>query len=268
MSRRVLAVLLAAGTDCVLTTDLDGFTIPPSANDPDGRSQAESGAIADVESGAAPNEAGATSEAGIDADLLFADDFNRGDGPVANGWIEGKPGRYAIVDGRIPVVGDGFGFQTDYLYRPATAELDLEVSIEFTPHALPPEYPQVHLRASPSKSQCYAVGIPEDTKAFFWGRCAPNGDFADLGSQSLSEEIVIGRTYRLSLAVSGTMPVHLVMTLERSDNGVFKTIGLAASDDSAPERVTAPGMFGISADTNPNWDYDNFRATKLTKPGR
>jgi hypothetical protein len=268
MSRRLVAVLLAAGTGCVLTTDLDGFTTPPPAAGSD--AGPESGAetvVADPEAGTTATEAEAGTDGG--APILFHDDFDRPDGPVGNGWIQGDAARYEIVNDEVPVTGGGFAFQSDYLYRPASPDaLDIEASIEFTLRSLPPELPQVHVRVTREKSHCYAVGVPAND-SFFWGRCAPQGDFDQMGAQDLSEELAVGKTYRLSIAATGTNPVHLVMKVERAGaGGTFTPIGVAEADDATPKRVAETGMFGISANGDPNYTYDDFLALKATAPSR
>lgn len=268
MSRRLLAGLFGLVScsilgACLLTTDLDGFHDPKSATDagPDtGKSTlTDPDAQTGVEAGGTD---GGNGDAG-DANVLFTDDFNRANGPVGNGWLDPKAS-YRIEDDHLPVNGNGWGFQANTLYQPKRADaLNVKASVEYTPLSLPPNYPQVHVRAQPGDDfKCYAVGIPQDDTIFF-GRCAPGGNFTDLGDQKLDENVVVGRTYRLSISTTGTSPVHLTMTLERKTDRGFMIIGQKSVDDAAAERVTEPGAFGISGDTNPNWVYDNFVITKI-----
>src|SRR4051794_40748850 len=102
MSRRSFAVLLAAGTGCVLTTDLDGFSSPPQ-NGADSQSPAESGMMTDgsADAGTTPTNDAAASDAAPDSNVVFSDDFNRADGPVGNGWLD-PGGRYKIEQGHVP----------------------------------------------------------------------------------------------------------------------------------------------------------------------
>lgn len=254
---------LAGG--CLLTTDLDSLS--------DGRGDASSGGPGEggLESGASssgsssgPDSGGDAAEAGpSDPDLVFADDFDREDGPVGNGWTD-PLGRYVIRNHQVPVVGDGYSFQETYLYRSSSVEArDLAVSIELTPLGLPAVFPQVHLRATPGEQfVCYAAGIPFSDSVFFMGRCTPGGNFSTLGEQTLSENLVIGQTYRLTIAATGTDPVHLRATLEKKTKTGFVEIGRKEVDDVSPDRVVEAGMFGVSANGTTNYVYDNFVARR------
>ena len=260
---------LAAG--CLLTTNLDDLagsgtgskdagpdgtqTQPPTDGNRDAQSSGSDASLS--------NDAG--DGGGTDPNLLFADDFNRADGPVGNGWLDPKSS-YRIEDNHLPISGSGFGFQADTLYRPKTdAVRDIKASIEFTPLSMPPNYPQVHVRAQPGDNyKCYAVGIPQSDNSFFFGRCAANSNFVSLADLALTENILAGRTYRLSISATGASPVHLIATLERKTESGFSVIGQKAIDDGDPDRVMEAGQYGISADSSPNWIYDNFVATKAS----
>lgn len=39
--------------------------------------------------------------------LIFADDFNRADGPVGNNWLDGRGGTDTIVSGALQITGYG-----------------------------------------------------------------------------------------------------------------------------------------------------------------
>lgn len=273
MSRRWLAAALSGLSlgACALTTDLDGLHDPSSGADdsgPDGRSSEGGPEPADADaSSAADASTDASADAStVDPSILFQDDFNRPDGPVGNGWVDAKNG-YAIVDNRIPITASSWLFQSNTLYRPAAADTrDIEVSIEFTPLAVPPSYPQVHIRAQPGDHyRCYAAGIPRSDNAFFFGRCAPGNNFVSLADQTLSENILVGRTYRLSISAFGDSPVHLVARLERKTDTGFVILGQTIYDDTSADRVREAGMYGISGDTDPNWIYDDFVARKVTE---
>jgi hypothetical protein len=256
---------LAAG--CLLTTNLDGFDAPVAA---DGAAKptptpAPPDATTETSTGLDASPLADASESGApDPNLLFADDFNRADGPVGNGWLDPKSA-YRIEDNHVPISGSNYCYECNTLYRPQTDDArDIKASIEFMPLSMPPSYPQVHVRAQPGDNyKCYAVGVPQTDSSFFFGRCAPANDFSSLGDQALTEKIVAGRTYRLSISAAGTNPVHLVMLLERKTDNGYSVIGKKEYDDADPNRVTEPGMYGISADTTPDWIYDNFVATKV-----
>lgn len=258
-----LGLFVAVGA-CSLTTDLDGFHDPQVGPGDSGASSLDGGHLPLADAGAE----GTTDAGPIDgggSNVLFRDDFNRANGPVGNGWLDPTKS-YRIEDNHLPVNGSGWAFQTNTLYQPKRDDaLDIKASVEYTALALPPNYPQVHIRVRPGASyECYAVGIPQDNVIFF-GRCAPQNNFISLGDQTLTENIVVGRTYRLSISAKGTSPVHLTMELERKTDDGFALIGHHEADDNAPERLGEPGAFGVSGDSSPNWVYDNFVVTKLTE---
>jgi hypothetical protein len=253
--------LVAVAVGCTLTTDLDGLT-SSGVTTPD--SAAIDASVVDT----GTNDGGQHGDAGLgdaSADARFVDDFNRADGPLGNGWLEGVPGTYLIKSNGVSVQGAGLGFEKNYAYRPADpAFRDIEASIEFTPTSLPPSYPQVQARATPGAAFTgYAAAVSDATDKINWGRGRPGDVFFQLGETTLSEAIVVGERYRLALSVSGVSPVHIAITLERATVDGWTAIGGGATDDTANDRITEAGMFGFSVDGDPNYTFDNFVAAQL-----
>lgn len=253
----MIAPLLVGG--CILATDLDGFSRPASS--PDAASPIDSGPANDA---AAQGNADADAAPGVDGGVTWTDDFNRTNGGVGNGWIEGKPNIWSIEGNQLKVFGAGLDYTQHWLYRPAAEQLrDLFASVEFTPTDSPPSFPQVHVRAIVEPHRCYAVGVPLDAKKIFWVRATP-GKTTTLGEVGLSEPIVVGRRHRLTIGAFGQSPVEIAAKIEReSGDGVWTVIGTGSTSDISDERISGPGVFGVSANTIPNYTYDNFTVTGL-----
>jgi len=214
-----------------------------------------------------------SNDASPDAAYSFADDFNRADGAIGNGWIAKSPG-FDLASGH--VVRDNVS-SLDFLdllvHRPSTeAVLDVHASMEVVPSGLDGgsgSWEQLHVRVQPSTVD--AISRLDDYMLFPHGGGATSIDigrnrivtsaYTILTTFQLAAPLTAGLTYRFTLAATGTSPVVLFGSVERFDAPSWTLIGSATTQDLDANAITTPGVVGFSAsnsDPTGAFTYDEF----------
>ena len=71
---------------------------------------------------------------------------------------------------------------------------------------------------------------------------------------------MVGQSYRLSLQVTGTNPVHLVGSLSKLDGTVVAAI---TTNDATGKRITRAGSVGFGSSAAIGGRWDDFRRVTL-----
>jgi hypothetical protein len=247
---------------CVAAVDFNSFTKGSDAG------ASSSSGVNGGSSSSSSSSSGATNSDGGGTDgganpTSFYDDFNRPDGPVGNGWLTNSPNVWRISGNSLDIRGSGLDFQADHLYRPLNPSWrDVTVSVEIVLTGLPPDFPQIHARTTPSSDYpgyLCALTDDADSKTLAWGRQSGNDQFDIYSTVTLNETLQTNVTYRMTFTVTGDNPVHFSAQLARKTmNGTFKPIGSGESDDTNDNRISTAGQVGLSTYNNGNYSYDEL----------
>lgn len=264
MVRAPFAIVCVALGGCLATTDLSGFSTPPTT--PDASGDAADGGGSSTSEDGGPRDATA-GDAGDDAGLgpTFFDDFSRLDGPVGNGWIEKMSGVFTLAGGRL-VVKD-CDYRDSLLLRPISeAARDVDSSVEFVYRSAPSDDPALALRiqaatlATPRSFCAYGIFV-DDGQSLTISR--QDGDsFAVLANHSFAQTLARNRTYRLKASVRGAPP-QLTGVVELLDGTTWTEIARAQFNDTSNRRIDEAGLIGLQGDDTVSFDFDNFEYTRL-----
>jgi hypothetical protein len=209
-----------------------------------------------------PDDAGLDASGEAAAALpTFFDDFARADGTIGNGWIEKAAGKYGLIAGAAQQKQNGI-YRNGFVSRPAAenaVDVLLQAKVTFP---VATADPCIFARIQPGSdapNTFYAYSAyPDGANNFYVSRDDGN-TFTDMGSSIISPPLVVGETYRISLQVTGTNPVHLVGSLSKPDGTVLASV---SANDASPKRIMTAGSvgFGSSASLNGRWD-DFHRVT-------
>lgn len=274
------AALLAAcnmlsGADS-LTTEPDALEQPQVSAPPPSGSSGSSGSSGTSTRPHEPpgaTDAGVTSlppdEGGIDAASeaastlpTFLDDFARPDGMIGNGWIEKTSGAFALQNVAVQQSQSGI-YRNLFNSRPATEDtLDVLVQVTVT-FPVSTADPGVFARIQPGSNVnnhfvAYSV-YPDGANDLYVSRDDGNL-FVDQGSSVISPPLVVGQSYRLSLQVTGTNPVHLVGSLAKLDGTVLATI---TANDASGKRLATAGSVGFGSSVSVPGRWDDFKRITL-----
>ncbi|MDB5213307.1 MAG: hypothetical protein JWO86_1234 [Myxococcaceae bacterium] len=186
----------------------------------------------------------------------FVDDFARTDGPIGNGWIEKTAGAFALSAGAVQQSQMGI-YRNLFNSRPASEDaLDVLVQVTVTfpvATADPGLFARIQPGSATTANHFVAYSVYADGANDLYVSRDDGNAFVDQGSSVISPPLVAGESYRLSLQVTGTNPVHLVGSLSKLDGTVLATI--TANDASAKKIATAGSVgFGSSVSVPGRWD--------------
>jgi hypothetical protein len=275
------AALLAA---CNMLSGADGLSAEPYAveqpqvSTPPSGSSGTSGTSGSSGTSTRPHDppatdAGVTSlppdEGGIDAASeaaamlpTFVDDFARADGQIGNGWLQKTGGAFALNAGAVKQTQSGI-YRNLFNSRPAPENaLDVLVQVTVT-FPVSTADPGLFARIQPGSDVvdhfvAYSV-YPDGANDLYVSRDDGNV-FVDQGSSVISPPLVVGQSYRLSLEVTGTNPVHLVGSLSQLDGTVVATI---TANDASAKRLPTPGSVGFGSSASVNGRWDDFKRITL-----
>jgi hypothetical protein len=211
------------------------------------------------------------------APVMFADNFQRADGPLGNGWTEKTPNTFAISSNLVVRTDFSNDYRDLFVSRPANEDqLDATVTMQFTVGHLPPGYPQIHVRV---QRTTIATSNTLDGYLLYIDGVAGNGLVqADVTRQHgtvlptplatfpLSPPLAQGQTYRLRLSVRGTAPVQLDAAVDLVTGPTFTMIGGIQMLDSDPTAVVDAGAVGFDAgqpEAANYYTYDEFTYVAL-----
>jgi hypothetical protein len=210
-----------------------------------------------------PDEGGidAASEAAA-ALPTFDDPFARPDGLLGNGWISKTSGAFMLVGGGAQQSANGI-YRNLFNSRPASEDaLDVLVQVTVT-FPVATADPGLFARIQPGSDVVnHFVGYsvyPDGANDLYVSRDDGNV-FVDQGSSVISPPLVVGQSYRLSLQVTGTNPVHLVGTLSQLDGTVLATI---TANDASIKRIATPGSVGFGSSVSVGGRWDDFKRITL-----
>lgn len=265
------AVLGVGG--CSLFVSLDGLsdgTDASTSGDAANGSDAPSDALSS-DSGN-KNDATAT-DASTGADANFLDDFNRPNSTsIGNDWMEKTPAAFSLSNDAVLRGAFGtFNYADGLAYRPPGEDLeDCQISIEVAFAADAGGYPQIHARvqedtvAQAGNLDSYLLYLSSATMATV-SRTRGATNLSDLSSATLTEPLVASERYRLTLRVSGKLPVSIFGTVEHFESGAWTLIGQASALDTDPTQLDDAGTVGFSSTTDDvdHYSYDNFTRTPM-----
>lgn len=271
------AALLAA---CNALSGADGLSVGPAGVD-----EAEIGVPTTSKSDASTGEPSrphdtATTDAGspppdldsggIDAASeaaaqlpTFLDTFSRADGtPIGNGWVEKSPGKFALVNGAVQQKQTGI-YRNLFVSRPAfenVTDVLLQTTVTFSASTADP---CLFARIQPGSevtNTFYGYSVYADGPADLYVSRDDGSAFTDMGSSIISPGLTVGRSYRLSLQVTGTNPVHLVGSIAALDGTVLATI---TANDGSNKRISSAGSVGFGSSAALNGRWDDFKRVTL-----
>jgi hypothetical protein len=262
------AVLGVGG--CSLFVSLNGLSNGDDTSAGDASTNAD-GNVADT---LTTTDASADANVSADGSNVFLDDFNRPDSVLlGNGWIEKQSSAYSLTSNGVLRAAFGtFNYVDGIAYRPPGEDIgDTEISIELTFASSVGGYPQIHARvqedtvAMAGSLDSYLVYIPNSTTTATVSRTRGAMNLSDLSTMTLTETLVVGERYRLTLRVIGKGPVSLLGMVEHFESGAWKLIGETSALDSDPTQLDDAGTVGFSASTDDtdHYRYDNFMRTPL-----
>lgn len=259
-----------------LTSEPDGVEQPQVSSPPGSSGTSGTGDTADAARVHDPPSAsdGAvtplpTDEAGIDAASeaaaalpTFLDNFARPNGDIGNSWIQKTAGAFALVDGTVQQSQGGI-YRNLFNSRPASEDvLDVlaQVTVTFPVTTADPGLFARIQAGSDVVNHFVAYSVyPDGANDLYVSR--DDGDvFVDQGSSVISPPLVVGQSYRLSLQVTGTNPVHLVGSLSLLDGTVVATI---TANDASDKRITTAGSVGFGSSASVNGRWDDFKRVTL-----
>lgn len=210
---------------------------------------------------------GGSSSTGGASSVVFFDDFNRADDPdIGNGWVEKTPDAFALINDEVLKGNSSAIYRDHFVYRPLGENLlDVEVAAEIVINALPPQFPQVCVRAT-------KVTVPDELDAYCLYLSGSNSanlvrqkddTFGNtLESPSLSTPLVVGERYRLTLEATGTNPVMLNALVEHDTSSGWVTLASMTHADGDASAFTTPGAVGfLGSLAGQHFAVDNFRRT-------
>lgn len=263
------AVLGVAG--CSLFVSVDGLSDGSAADASVDGSDSDTSVDASTAS-----DTGTSPDANDGAPVAFLDDFNRPDAPlIGNGWIEKTASAFSLDSDsvlRAPAEDGGPNYPDFVAYRPIAEDIaDSQISVELVFSSAITGYPQIHSRiqentvSAVGNLDSYLFYIPADPKTATLSRTRGLENLSDLTTATLTESLVPGERYRLSLRVSGANPVSLLGTVEHFTGGAWQMIGQTSFLDTDPSRLDDAGSVGFSAsaDDTDRYRYDNFMRTPL-----
>lgn len=268
------AALLAA---CNMLSGADGLTSGPDAIEQpqvsappmgtsggDGSSRPHDPPATDSGATTLPPDDGGIDAASEAAAQLptFVDDFARTDGLLGNGWISKTAGAFTLTSGGVQQGQSGI-YRNLFNSRPASEDaLDVLVQATVT-FPVTTADPGVFARIQPgSEVNNRFLGYslyPDGANNLYVSR--DDGTmFIDQGSSVISPPLVVGESYRLSLQVTGTNPVHLVGSISHLDGTVLATI---TANDASPKRIATAGSVGFGSSVALNGRWDDFKRITL-----
>jgi hypothetical protein len=147
--------------------------------------------------------------------------------------------------------------------RPATEDaLDVLVQVTVTVPAVTAD-PGLFARIQPGSQQLnhfYGYSVYADGANDLYVSRDDGNLFVDQGSSVISPPLVVGQSYRLSLQVTGTSPVHLVGSISQLDGTVLATI---TANDASAKRISAAGSVGFGSSVSVNGRWDDYKRITL-----
>jgi len=162
----------------------------------------------------------------VSSGLLFADQFDRADGAIGNGWL-GDTGNFRLVSGEL--VADGYT-GTKTIYQPTSLQ-DVMLAWMMRENSDSFIESKAILRYDPATGNCYQMNVWGDGKLYI--HKIVGGSPTQLGSGQVS---VGGSNCRLSFAAIGTNPTVLAV----GQGGILKK---EVSDSEAT--LQTAGYFGF-----------------------
>ena len=229
------------------TSGASGPTARDHAPAPDASSSGSPGT-----SDAAPDDAGTSVDAGPPA---FADDFQRPNGTLGNGWITKTAGTFSLVNGAAQQSQTGI-YRNLFVSRPSAENVRdvlVQATVTFPTMTSDPCLFARIQAGSDVKDRFLGYSVYPDGANNLYVSRDDGAAFTDMGASLITPPLVAGAQYRLSLQVTGDTPVHLVGSIAKTDGTVLATI--TANDGSAQRFVTAGSVgFGSSVAMNGRWD--------------
>lgn len=212
-----------------------------------------------------PDDSGGVDAAGEAAAQLptFLDTFSRPDGtPIGNGWVEKSPGKFGLVNGAVQQKQTGI-YRNLFVSRPSSenvADVLLQTTVTFSVSTADL---CLFARIQPGSdvtNTFYGYSVYADGPANLYVSRDDGSAFADMGSSVIAPGLTVGQSYRLSLQVTGTTPVHLVGSIAALDGTVLATI---TANDGSGKRISAAGSVGFGSSAALNGRWDDFKRVTL-----
>jgi hypothetical protein len=201
----------------------------------------------------------------------FEDVFSRPDAPsIGNGWVEKTAGAFDLFGGQVRHVALGNDYTNVVVTRPASElGFDNEISATFT-YADVFDDPTLYVRAQPDVDQSdrltayflqvRTVDLSVGRQTYTATTSASSPLAGPEASITLLPSLVVGRSYRMVVRVTGKDPVMLEGALVSSDGVIIRS---TRGTDSSSLRLTLPGRVGFSSHQGAGARWDDFRRIDL-----